>query len=285
MGYHQVEVDSRDRDRAKTAFLTHRGLYIYNMIPFGLCNAPATFQRLMERVLGPLIGVGVLVYLDDVLIYANTPEQLIDILGTVLKLLAEAGLKCKATKCSLLTKSVNYLGRLMSKDGIYPDPAKPRRSGNGLSPAKGKASCRFSVSATTTGTLSHRLRTSVMPCTKHRGRNSSNELRPSISSSMTSNSSCCYRKLFVSLTRNATSFMKPMAVGLHSVACSSRYLKIQAWSTQSVSSAAPSPDPNATTRPTSWNSMRWYGQSRTSAYSCLDASLCCILITQRCATW
>ena len=102
MGFHQVEV--YPRDRAKTAFLTHRGLYVYNVIPFGLCNAPATFQRLMERMLGSLIGLGVLVYIDDVLIYAETPEQLIETLSTVLKLLTNAGLKCKASKCSLLLK-------------------------------------------------------------------------------------------------------------------------------------------------------------------------------------
>ena len=122
MGYHQVEVDPLDR--TKTAFLTHRGLYIYIVMPFGLCNAPATFQRFMECVLGPLIGVGVLVYLDDVLIYADSPELLIDTLATVLKLLAKVGLKCKATKCSLFTERVHYLGRVVSKDGIYPDPAK-----------------------------------------------------------------------------------------------------------------------------------------------------------------
>ena len=102
MGFHQVEVDPRDR--AKTAFLTHRGLYIFNVMPFGLCNAPATFQRLIERVLGSLIGLGVLVYIDDVLIYAETPEQLIEILSTVQKLLANAGLKCKTSKCSLSLK-------------------------------------------------------------------------------------------------------------------------------------------------------------------------------------
>ena len=70
MGFHQFEVDPRDR--SKTAFLTHRGLYVCNM-PFELCNASATCQRLMEKVLGPLIGLGVFVYINDVLIYAETP--------------------------------------------------------------------------------------------------------------------------------------------------------------------------------------------------------------------
>ena len=101
MGYHQVEVDKKDM--FKLVFVTHRGLYIYNVMPFGLCNAPATFQRLMEKILGTLIGCGVLVYLDDVLIYAETPEELLDKLSQVLKLLAKAGLKFKASKCSVFT--------------------------------------------------------------------------------------------------------------------------------------------------------------------------------------
>ena len=92
MGFHLVEVDPSER--AKTAFLTRRGLYVYNVMPFWLCNAPATIQRLIERVLGSFIGLGVLVYIDDVLIYAETPQQLIEILSTVLKLLTNAGLKC-----------------------------------------------------------------------------------------------------------------------------------------------------------------------------------------------
>ena len=78
----------------------------------------------MERVLGSLIGLGVLVYIDDVLIYAETPKQLIEIHFTVLKLLTNAGLKCKASKCSLFSQTISYLGRVVSKDGINPDPAK-----------------------------------------------------------------------------------------------------------------------------------------------------------------
>ncbi len=97
---------------------------VYNVMPFELCNAPATFQRLMERVLGSLIGLGVHVYIDDVLIYAEKPEQLIEILSIVLKLLTNAGLKCNASKCSLYTQTINYLGRVVSKDCINLDPAK-----------------------------------------------------------------------------------------------------------------------------------------------------------------
>ncbi len=85
MGFQQVDIDLRDR--AKTAFLTHRAVNVYNVMPLKLYNAPATFQRLMEKVLGPLIGLGVLVYIDDVLINAETPEQLIEIFSAVFKLL------------------------------------------------------------------------------------------------------------------------------------------------------------------------------------------------------
>ena len=122
MSFHQVEVDPRDR--AKTAFLTNCSFYVYNIIPFSFCNAPAAVQRFMERVLRTLIGLGVLVYLDDVLINAETPEQLIEILITVLKLLAKAGLKFTASMCSLFTQSVNYFGRVVSINGINPDFAK-----------------------------------------------------------------------------------------------------------------------------------------------------------------
>ncbi len=150
MGFHQVEVDPRDR--AKTAFLTYRCLYVYNLMPFGLCNAPATFQRLMEKVVGPLIGLGVLVYIDDVLIYAKTPEHLIEILSAVLKLLVKAGLKCKASKCSLFIQTINYFGRVVSRDGINPDSAKLDKIRQWPKPEKKTNSPPSSVSATTTET-------------------------------------------------------------------------------------------------------------------------------------
>ena len=69
----------------------------------------------MERVLGTSIGRGVRVYMDDVLIYAETAEKLIEVLSIVLQLLIQARLKCKAPKCSLFNESVSYLGHIVSK--------------------------------------------------------------------------------------------------------------------------------------------------------------------------
>ena len=122
MGYHQVEVDSKDR--YKTAFITPKGLFVFNVMPFGLCNAPATFQRLMERVLHDRISRDVLVYLDDVLIFGPDPLTVLASLRLVLDRLAKAGLKCKPSKCSIFSDSVNYLGHVVTSNGIFPDPLK-----------------------------------------------------------------------------------------------------------------------------------------------------------------
>lgn len=78
MFYHQVDVEPADR--YKTAFITHKNFFVYNVMPFGFCNTPATFQRLMERILGPLICYRVLVYLDDVLIFSATVDVLLETL-------------------------------------------------------------------------------------------------------------------------------------------------------------------------------------------------------------
>ena len=67
------------QNRAKSAFLTHRGLYVINVMPLGLCNAYATFKQLIE-VLGDLVNFRVLIYFDDVLSYAEYPEELIELL-------------------------------------------------------------------------------------------------------------------------------------------------------------------------------------------------------------
>ena len=88
--------------REKTAFCTHLGLYEWLVMPFGLCNAPATFERLMERVLAGLVWHGVLVYIDDIIVYDRTWEGSLEKLARVLDRLRRAHLKLKArsTACS-----------------------------------------------------------------------------------------------------------------------------------------------------------------------------------------
>ncbi len=111
-------------DREKTAFCTPDGLFEFTKMPFGLCNAPATFQRL---ILAGLQWTSCLVYLDDVIIVAKTFEEHLHNLRTVFDRLREAGLKLKPTKCSLCRQEVNFLGHIVSADGVATDPAKTEK--------------------------------------------------------------------------------------------------------------------------------------------------------------
>ena len=121
-GYWQVEMDPADRE--KTAFATPDGLYQFRVMPFGLCNAPGTFQRLMERVLRGLHWRTCLVYLDDIIIFSKTIQDHLLRLAEVFTRLRNAGLKLKPSKCHLLRKSVHYLGHVVSNRGVETDPAK-----------------------------------------------------------------------------------------------------------------------------------------------------------------
>ena len=121
-GYWQVEVDSRDRE--KTAFVTPFGLFQFRVMPFGLCNVPATFQRLMERVLAGLHWMTCLVYLDDISIFSRSVETHVKQLKEVLERLKIAGLKIRPKKCHLFQTSVQYLGHVISAEGIRTDPQK-----------------------------------------------------------------------------------------------------------------------------------------------------------------
>ena len=98
-GYWQVGMDEESRE--KTAFTTNSGLYEFKVMPFGLCNAPATFQRLMEEVLRGLAREKCLVYLDDVLVIGRTFDEHLSNLREVFNRLSEAGLKLKPAKCKL----------------------------------------------------------------------------------------------------------------------------------------------------------------------------------------
>ena len=97
----------------------------------------------MEKILGTLINCDVLVYLDDVLIYAETSEELIEKLSQLLKLLANAGLKCTVSKCSLFTQKVHYLEHIVSKDGIHHEPTKLEKFRDWPKPEKGTGLASF----------------------------------------------------------------------------------------------------------------------------------------------
>lgn len=121
-GYWQVEV--AEEDKPKTAFATREGLYEFNVMPFGLCNAPATFQRLMDLVLAGVQWTQCLVYLDDVIVIGRDFEEHLHNLSVVLQKLKEAGLRLKPRKCSFCRESVSYLGHIVSREGVSTDPEK-----------------------------------------------------------------------------------------------------------------------------------------------------------------
>ncbi|KAG1941111.1 interleukin-1 receptor accessory protein-like 1-A [Pimephales promelas] len=121
-GYWQVEVDPKDKH--KTAFITRQGLFEFNVLSFGLCNAPSTFQRLMDLVLADLQWTTCLVYLDDIIVFGRTFGEHLQRLDEVLGKLRHANLKVKPSKCSLFASQVRYLGHVISAEGIRADPAK-----------------------------------------------------------------------------------------------------------------------------------------------------------------
>ena len=123
-GYWQIPVDPKDRQ--KTAFTCHRGLFEFNRMPFGLANAPAIFQRTMDKVLHGLIGVCCFVYIDDIIIYSRNAAEHAHHLKLVMDRLRAAGLKVKPGKCKIAQTEVKLLGYIVSTDGISSDPEKTR---------------------------------------------------------------------------------------------------------------------------------------------------------------
>ncbi|XP_063949873.1 uncharacterized protein LOC135152720, partial [Daucus carota subsp. sativus] len=121
-GYHQLKIKSEDIP--KTAFRTRYGHYEFLVMAFGLTNAPAAFMDLMNRVFKKYLDKFVIVFIDDILIYSKTAEEHAEHLRTALEILRKEKLYAKFSKCEFWLQEVQFLGHIVSREGIKVDPAK-----------------------------------------------------------------------------------------------------------------------------------------------------------------
>ena len=121
-GYNNIRI--KDGDEWKAAFRTRQGLFEPSVMGFGLTNAPATFQNMMNEIFKDLIDVFVIIYLDDILIFSDNKEDHVKHVQEVLKRLREHDLFCKPEKCEFFRKLVEYLGLIISKGRIAMDEGK-----------------------------------------------------------------------------------------------------------------------------------------------------------------
>ncbi|GFV51474.1 hypothetical protein TNCV_844131 [Trichonephila clavipes] len=122
--YWQIEVDEADRE--KTVFITPEGLYEFNDMPLGLCNAPATVERMMDNLLRHLKWTMCLCYLDDVIVFSETFKDHDQRIRSILKCIQDAGLVLNPKKCVFGSRQIKISGHLVSEEGIMLDPGKIR---------------------------------------------------------------------------------------------------------------------------------------------------------------
>ncbi|XP_054862316.1 uncharacterized protein LOC129347852 [Amphiprion ocellaris] len=121
-GYYQIPMAEEDKE--KTAFICPLGFFQFERMPQGITGAPATFQRLMEKAVGDMHMLEVIVYLDDLIVFGKTLEEHERRLLKVITRLEEAGLKLSLDKCQFCRSQVTYVGHIVSEHGIATDPAK-----------------------------------------------------------------------------------------------------------------------------------------------------------------
>lgn len=118
------QIPMKEEDKCKTAFVVPFALYEYNVMPFGLCGAPATAVRLMNILLGDLLRKSCYVYFDDIIVFSESFNDHLHHIAEILERLEKNNIKIRPKKCRFIRESIEYLGHLISSEGIRPDPAR-----------------------------------------------------------------------------------------------------------------------------------------------------------------